>query len=166
MFRLELYYELQLQTYLLTTVTFICFLKPLFNVYSYFWERKKHRIWSRLQALSCQHRAWCGAQTHELWDHDLSQSRMPDWLSHPGAPPTDMFKVFYSFPTLSDWSSWFYLLIASIRKSVLFVCLFIYFTVHESRGRAVGKGERESWEHWLELKSRVRGLGRLGGAVG
>ena len=41
-----------------------------------------------LQALSCQLRAWCGALTHELWDHDLSQSwsRAPNQLSHPGAP--------------------------------------------------------------------------------
>ena len=36
--------------------------------------------------LSCQHRAWCGAQTHESWDHDLSQSRMLNQLSHLGAP--------------------------------------------------------------------------------
>ena len=49
-------------------------------------ERGKHRIWSRLQALSCQHRAWCGAQAHKLWDHDLSWSRPLNQLSHPGAP--------------------------------------------------------------------------------
>ena len=29
-------------------------------------ERGRHRIQSRLQALGCQHRARCGAQTHEL----------------------------------------------------------------------------------------------------
>ena len=28
------------------------------------------------RSLSCQHRAQCGAQTHELEDHDLSQSQM------------------------------------------------------------------------------------------
>ena len=50
-------------------------------------ERGRHRIWSRLQAPSCQHRAWCGAQTHKLWDHDLSWSRTLNQLSHPGAPP-------------------------------------------------------------------------------
>ena len=48
-------------------------------------ERGRHRIRSRLQALSCQHRAWCGAQTHGLWDHDLSGSRTLNRLSHPGA---------------------------------------------------------------------------------
>ena len=47
---------------------------------------ERHRIQSRLQALSCQHRAWCGAQTHELWDHDLRQSRTLNWLGHPGTP--------------------------------------------------------------------------------
>ena len=49
-------------------------------------ERGKHRIWSGLQALSCQHRALCRAQTHKPRDHDLSWSQMLDRLSHPGAP--------------------------------------------------------------------------------
>ena len=31
-------------------------------------------------------RAGCGAQTHKLRDHDLSQSWMLNRLSHPGAP--------------------------------------------------------------------------------
>ena len=43
------------------------------------------RLWAR-----CQHRAWCRARTHELWDHDLSQSRTLNRLSHPGTP-TRMF---------------------------------------------------------------------------
>ena len=47
-------------------------------------ERERHRIWSRLQALSCQHRAWCGAQTHKLWGHDLSRSPALSSLNHPG----------------------------------------------------------------------------------
>ena len=34
----------------------------------------------------CQHRARRGAQTHGLRDHDLSRSRTPNRLSHPGAP--------------------------------------------------------------------------------
>ena len=49
-------------------------------------DRGRHRIWSRLQALSCQHGAWHGARTLELWDHDLSWSQMPNQLSHPRAP--------------------------------------------------------------------------------
>ena len=49
-------------------------------------QRGRHRIWSRLHALSCQHRAWRGAWTHRLWDHDLSRSWMLNRLSHPGAP--------------------------------------------------------------------------------
>ena len=49
-------------------------------------ETRRHGIWSRLQALSCQHRARRGAWTHQLWDRDLSRSRAPNWLSHPGAP--------------------------------------------------------------------------------
>ena len=36
-------------------------------------------------SLSCQHRAWHGAQTPEPQDHDLSQSQTLNRLSHPGA---------------------------------------------------------------------------------
>ena len=49
-------------------------------------ERGRHRIWSRLQAPSCQHRDRHGARTHRPWDHDLSRSRTLNRLSHPGAP--------------------------------------------------------------------------------
>ena len=54
-------------------------------------ERWRHRIWSRLQALSCQHRARHGARTRETWDHDLSQSWTLNRLSHPGAPAFIIF---------------------------------------------------------------------------
>ena len=66
-----------------------------FNIYS--WERerestrvggsireKETQIWSRLQALSCQHRPWCGGS--KPLDHDLSQNQTLNRLSHPGAP--------------------------------------------------------------------------------
>ena len=49
-------------------------------------EKGRHRIQSRLQALSCQHRARHGAPTHRPWDHDLSRSLRLTQLSHPGAP--------------------------------------------------------------------------------
>ena len=49
-------------------------------------ERGRHRIWSRPQAPSCQHRARHGARTHEPWDHDLSRSWTLNRLSHPGVP--------------------------------------------------------------------------------
>ena len=49
-------------------------------------ERRRHRLPSRLQALSCQHRARQRAGTHRLPDHDLSGSQTLDRLSHPGAP--------------------------------------------------------------------------------
>ena len=38
-------------------------------------ERQTDRIWRRLQALSCQHRAWHGAQTHGPRDRDLAEVR-------------------------------------------------------------------------------------------
>ena len=49
-------------------------------------ERGRHRIWSRFQALSCQHRTRHGARTHEPRDHDMSWSQKLNQLSHPGAP--------------------------------------------------------------------------------
>ena len=67
-----------------------------FNVY--FWERDRvwvgegqrergrHKIQSRLQAPSCQHRVRCRAQTPKMWDHDLNRSQMLNRLSYPGAP--------------------------------------------------------------------------------
>ena len=58
-------------------------------------ERGRHRIWNRLQALSCQHRARRGAQTHGPRDHDLSRSRPLNRLSHPGAP-IFLYKVWHS----------------------------------------------------------------------
>ena len=75
-------------------------LKKFFFMFIYFWERERqsangggaergrHRIWTRLQApgseLSAQ--SLMGAQTHRLWDHDLSQSQLLNWLSHPDGP--------------------------------------------------------------------------------
>lgn len=48
-------------------------------------ERGRQRmIWIRLHAHSRE--PWCGARTHEPWDHDLSWSETLSWLSHPGAP--------------------------------------------------------------------------------
>ena len=56
-------------------------------------ERERDRIRSRPQALSCQQRARLEARTHRPWAHDLSQSRILNWLSHPGAPPCCIFKI-------------------------------------------------------------------------
>ena len=55
-------------------------------------ERGRHSIRSRLQALSCQHRAWCWAQTHELWDRDLSH--LTDWATQ---APHDFFSFEFSW---------------------------------------------------------------------
>ena len=81
------------------------FISLIFLMFIYFWERQRqnasglgqrerarHRIRSSLQAPSCQHRAWRGARTHKLWDHDLGQSRMLNRLSHPAAPVTCIFQ--------------------------------------------------------------------------
>ncbi|XP_053056235.1 threonine aspartase 1 isoform X4 [Acinonyx jubatus] len=56
-------------------------------------ERKRHRIRSRHQTLSCQHRAPLGARTHRPRDHDLSQSWTLNRLSHPGAPRAIILKL-------------------------------------------------------------------------
>ena len=53
-----------------------------------------NRIWNRLQALACQHRAWHGARTPGLRDYDLSWSWTLKRLSHPGAPSVATFKFY------------------------------------------------------------------------
>ena len=65
-------------------------------------KRGTHRIWSRLQTLSCQHRAQCRAQTHKLWDHVLNQSQMLNWMSHPGAPIWEFLKTLVTYPSSSS----------------------------------------------------------------
>ncbi|XP_053746416.1 threonine aspartase 1 isoform X3 [Panthera pardus] len=56
-------------------------------------ERKRHRIRSRHQTLSCQDRAPLGARTHRPRDHDLSRSWTLNRLSHPGAPRAIILKL-------------------------------------------------------------------------
>ena len=56
-------------------------------------RERETRIWSRLQALSCQHRTWPGARTHKLPDHDLGRSWKHNRLSHPGAPSLNFSKL-------------------------------------------------------------------------
>ena len=84
------------ETFLINFILFYFF--NFFNVYLFLRQREtehewrrvrekgRHRIWNRLQALSCQHRARCRARTHGPWDHDLSRSQTLNRLSHPGAP--------------------------------------------------------------------------------
>ena len=91
-------------------------------MFIYFWERQREieykegrtrergrrRIWSRLQALSCRRGAWCGAWTHELWDHDLSRSRTLNRLRHPGAPSLlflkKIFNVYFEGERDREWA--------------------------------------------------------------
>ena len=65
-------------------------------------ERGRHRIWSRLQALSHQHRAWHGARTHKPGDQDLSHSLTLNQLSHPSTP-LYFFLIFLTFIYFWDW---------------------------------------------------------------
>ena len=53
-------------------------------------------------SLSCQHRTWAGAWTHEPQDHDLSRSWMLNRLSHPGAPTVISSISTATSPPLSD----------------------------------------------------------------
>ena len=78
-----------------------------------------------VQALSCQHTARLGAQTHEPWDHDLSQSWMPNQLTHPHAP--DGFFILFYFIL-------FYFILFST---------FIYFWDRERQSMNGGGAERE-----------------------
>ena len=107
-FILASHYTYRAKSYMIWTL--LPFFLFFFLMFIYFWEReteheqgrgreRRHRIGSRLQALSCQHRARRGARTHEPQDHDLSRSWMLNRLSHPGAPWTLLVTFLTSSPT-------------------------------------------------------------------
>ena len=60
-------------------------------------KRGRCRIRSRFQTLSHQHRARCGAETHQPWDHGLSWSQTLDRLSHPSAPGWGFLLFIFSY---------------------------------------------------------------------
>ena len=78
-------------------------------------ERRRHRIRNRLQALSCQHRAWYGVATHGPWDHDLSPSQMLNRLSHPG-PQNRIFLKFHLVKKFKNFLCFFCPVILSTRS--------------------------------------------------
>ena len=83
--------------------------KKIFLMFICFWRRERkhmqgrgrewgrHRIWNRLQALSCQHRVWHGAWIYQVQDHDLSQRQTFNQLSHSGSPIYLCLKFLYLF---------------------------------------------------------------------
>ena len=90
-FRMAHEFEREAETYKLMGTFckynfYIIYLFLIFNVYLFLrdrestsergTERGRHRIGSRLQALSCQRKARRGAQTHRPRDHDLSRRQM------------------------------------------------------------------------------------------
>ena len=94
-------------------------------------ERGRHRVRSRLHAPSCQHRARRGARTAAPGDHDLSQSRTLNRLSHPGAPHLSYFKKYF-------WT-------ITMHWAVLYFKVLIYFERERSTSReGQRRRERES----------------------
>ena len=85
-------------------------------------ERGRHRVGSRLQALSCQPRARHGACTHEPQDHDLSRSRTLNPLSPPGAP---LWGVFQAAETWSVSLDAFLILLAGSKERFLVLKWFV-----------------------------------------
>ena len=88
------------------------FLKFFINVYSFLRETEcdqgrgrekwRHRIRSRLQVPSCQHRVRCGAWPHKPWDYDLNLQTVRFWLD---IQPTELPRhpiLYYYFKTLLD----------------------------------------------------------------
>ena len=83
------------------------FLKNSFWIY--FWERaqageeQKERGTEDLKHAPRCWQQWsqCGAWTHKLWDHDLSQSWTFNWLSHPVPLFSNFYSPFTGFPLTS-----------------------------------------------------------------
>ena len=108
-------------------------------------ERGRHRIGSRLQALSHQPRARRRAQTHGPRDCALSWSRTLNRLSHPGAPSggVDFKTTIGSIKALS--------LIAAILISIYSVSWSSHFHLWKCKAYTVQMFESE--RHWLFLVS-------------
>ena len=98
----------------------------------YFWERERerenerrrsresgrHRIWSRLQALSCQYRARRGAQTHGLDLEIMTWAEVGclNPLSHPAVPITSYCSNFIHFIHMLKWTSEMFIFFFSLAK--------------------------------------------------
>ena len=139
-----------------------CFLKRLFNVY--FWEREREntsregqreregntelKASSGLQAPPCQHKARHRAQTHKLWDHDLSWSRMLNWLSHPGALEMKLFLVFSGLHEECEFG---------LKPKICF-CYWIWC---QGLDRCTSSMSLSAWKVFLFLKSFNYGLSNI-----
>ena len=123
----------------------------IFLMFIYFWEREtdrqtehewgrgrergRHRNRGRLQALSCQHRAWREAWTHKQWDHDLSRSRMLNQLSHPGNSVAFLilflltwFLAYFDWGDRKDWNNelLFKIIVRTLQNTYFFL-LCVHF---------------------------------------
>ena len=100
-------------------------------------ERGRPWIWSRLQALSCQHRARCEVWTHRPQDHDLRCSRPPNWLSYPGQAPPDIlssnrgssFSAHFHFTEAGDYLTQTAI---SLKSSDILIYYQVYAWTHSS----------------------------------
>ena len=98
--------------------------------------REGHRIGSRLQALSSQHRARCWAWTHQPWGHDLSWSWTLNRLSHPGAPKCifDLWDFLFLFK-----KNFIFIFI----KILLLLKILNSFNIWETERQSASKGGAE-----------------------
>ena len=133
------YYE----TCFFISYTFLRIIRIFFNVCLFLRERERgrHRIRSRLQVLSCQHRPPPRARTHKPQDHDLSRSRMRNRLSHPGAPRIvhiDWLAPVTSFPRqtsdplfyITSRYGWMFALLTLFVKSNAEMNIFAHVSLH------------------------------------
>ena len=103
-------------------------------------ERGRHRIWSSLQDLSCQHRAQQGTQTHELRGHDLSWSWTPNQPSHPRTPHRTVFKrTFYNAASILYWQIRSYLNKDQVGCKRTYIGIFSLMAKIKSRQCQTGK---------------------------
>ena len=109
-------------------------------------ERGRHRIWNRLQALSCQHRARRGARAHGPRDHDLSRSQPPNRLSHPGAP-LPIFK-----------NGLFLYCGVFILLKFFFLNVYLLLRDRERQSMSIGGAERQEGDTESKAGSRLRAV--------
>ena len=128
-------------------------------------ERGRCRIWHRLQALSCQHRAWSRAQTHIPGDNDMSGTQTLNRLSHPGAPNLSLLLINIRVQILWTWCASLLLCTSKPLWAALLGFLFLHplnIRVEKNLREGLTGGFRcssqskEIWETWDVWRVQTR----------
>ena len=116
-------------------------------------ERRRHRIWGRLQALSCQHRARCVAWSLRSWPGLKLDSQL---TKPPKRPKTKRIKWESTQQAVRHLDSLLILRFWSVRGKKSLPCSFSRPHPHGVMGDlSLQKGHPDSESWWLPMKDNL-----------